>query len=410
MFDDFDSYDDFDDFGSNYARPYSPEPEPDPTDLRWAWLEIDLNQLRNNYYAIRHAVAPGVKVCCIVKADCYGHGAVRVAKMYETCGADYFAVATVPEAVELREAGISKPMMLLSQPPETAIPTLLKHDIMPSVYDSEFAIQYGEAADAAGKKAPFHLAINTGMNRIGVLWSEAAEFADMLGFHRALEIAGTFTHFATADEPDTLEWERQASRFDTAIKSMRAQGVNPGIVHCANSASILKYSSVHFDMVRPGIILYGLQPSSTTTFKNIDLKPAMSVKARITDVRSVPIGEGVSYGLRYRSRGYAKICTIPLGYADGFHRACSGKVDFLLRGNRYRQVGSICMDQCMFEVEQRRLSTNESQAPRVGEVVTIVGRDGDECVTFDEMAAACGTINYELACDFGSMRLPRVYV
>lgn len=381
----------------------------DERDLRWAWVEIDLNQLLKNFYAIKNSLRPGIKVCCIVKADCYGHGAVRVARMYENCGADYFAVATVPEAVELRESGITKPLMLLSQPPATSIPTLLKHDIMPSVYDSEFAIQYGEAADAMGKTAPFHLAINTGMNRIGVAWNEAAEFASMISFHRALQLEGTFTHFATADEPDTLEFERQVSKFEAAINSIREEGIDPGIVHCANSATVLKYPQVHFDMVRPGIILYGLRPSEST-FPQIDIRPAMSVKARITDVRSVPLGEGVSYGLHYRSRGYAKICTVPIGYADGLHRACSGKIDFILNGVRHSQVGNICMDQCMFEVSQRRIATDSFGSPRVGEVVTIVGNDGDASVTLDEMAEACGTINYELACDLGKMRLPRIYV
>lgn len=299
--------------------------------------------------------------------------------------------------------------MLLSQPPATSIPTLLKHDIMPSVYDSEFAIQYGEAADAMGKTAPFHLAINTGMNRIGVAWNEAAEFASMISFHRALQLEGTFTHFATADEPDTLEFERQVSKFEAAINSIREEGIDPGIVHCANSATVLKYPQVHFDMVRPGIILYGLRPSEST-FPQIDIRPAMSVKARITDVRSVPLGEGVSYGLHYRSRGYAKICTVPIGYADGLHRACSGKIDFILNGVRHSQVGNICMDQCMFEVSQRRIATDSFGSPRVGEVVTIVGNDGDASVTLDEMAEACGTINYELACDLGKMRLPRIYV
>lgn len=381
----------------------------DPRDLRAAWVEIDLNQLRNNFYTIKHSLKPGTKMCCIVKADCYGHGAARVAKMYETCGADYFAVATVPEAVELRQAGLTKPMMLLSQPPATAINTLLDYNVMPAIYDVEFAIQYGEAADFRGQEAPFHMAVNTGMNRIGVRWDEVVEFASAIAFHRALKIEGTFTHFATADEIDTLEWDRQASRFETAIKSLRAEGINPGIVHCANSASIMKYPGVHYDMVRAGIILYGLKPSDCTPLIE-GLAPAMSVKARITDVRSVPIGEGVSYGLHYRSRGYAKVCTIPVGYADGLHRACSGQIDFLLRGTKYPQVGNICMDQCMFEVPQRRLASIESETPRAGEIVTLIGRDGDAEITLDDMAHACGTINYECACDLGSMRLPRIYV
>lgn len=377
--------------------------------LRGAWVEIDLGRLRNNFYAIKRSLKPGTKVLSVVKADAYGHGAVRCAKVFESCGTDYFGVATVLEGIELRRAGISKSILMLSQPPFDAIEALLDFNIMPSVFDSEFAIQYGEAADARGVRAPFHLAINTGMNRIGVSWNEAAEFARLISFHRALDLEGCFTHFATADEIDTLDFERQANRFKTAIDEIRAVGVYPGIVHCSNSAATLKYSGVHFDMCRPGIILYGLKPSPVTIPK-IELKPVMSVKAHITDVRSVPIGEGVSYGLHYRSRGYAKVCTISVGYADGLHRALSGKIDFLFRGERHPQVGSICMDQCMFEVSQRRLAVNPQSDPMVGEVVTIIGEDGDNCVSLDEMAEAGNTINYELACDLGAMRLNRIYV
>ena len=376
--------------------------------LRGSWVEVNTERLRKNFYAIKNSLKPGTKVLAVVKADAYGHGAIKCAEIFDSAGADYFGIAAVHEGIELREAGITKPIMLLSQPPHESISALLDHNIMPAVFDSEFAVQYGEMAAARDVKAPFHLAINTGMNRIGVSWNEAAEFAKMISFHSALEMAGTFTHFATADEVDTLDLEKQAVRFETAINEMKAIGVDPGIVHCSNSAATLKFPQVHLDMVRPGIILYGLKPSPVT-IPQIDLKPAMSVKAVVTDVRNVPIGEGVSYGLHYRSRGYAKICTVSVGYADGLHRACSGKIDFLLHGARMRQVGSICMDQCMFEVSQRNLCALKVE-PQPGDIVTLVGEEGDEAATLDDMALAANTINYELACDFGAMRLKRVYV
>ena len=376
--------------------------------LRGAWVEVNQERLAKNFYAIKNSIKPGTKVLAVVKADAYGHGAVKCAKTFESAGADYFGVATVEEGIELREAGIKKPILTLSQPPHTAISALLDNEIMPSVFESEFAVQYGEMAAVRGVKAPYHLAINTGMNRIGVSWSDAAEFARMVAFHSALELDGTFTHFATADEVDTLDFEKQAMRFKTAISEMKGIGIDPGIVHCSNSAATLKFPEVHIDMVRPGIILYGLKPSPVT-IPQIDLKPAMSVKAIVTDVRSVPIGEGVSYGLHYRSRGYAKVCTISVGYADGLHRACSGKIDFLLHGERVRQIGSICMDQCMFEVSQRHLSRLRVE-PQPGDVVTLVGEEGNDAVTLDDMASVANTINYELACDFGAMRLNRVYV
>ncbi len=380
-----------------------------PLDRRWAWVEIDMARIRNNYVAVKNSLKPGVKVLAVVKADAYGHGAVKCAKEFSACGCDYLGVATVKEGVELRSAGLTKPILILSQPPISSIATLLENDLMPSIFDSEFAIQYGEVADARGLRAPYHLKINTGMNRIGVDWREAGEFARMISFHRALDLEGTFTHFATADEIDTMDFEKQSQRFYSAINEIKASGINPGIVHCANSAATLKYPEVHYDMVRPGIILYGLKPSPCTIPK-IELKPAMSIKARVTDVKSVPLGEGVSYGLRYRSRGYAKICTIGLGYADGLHRCVSGKVNFIMDGQKHPQVGSICMDQCMFEVSQRNLAQKPIHDPIPGEIVTLIGEDGQESVTLDEMAEQAGTINYELACDFGGMRLDRTYV
>ncbi len=380
-----------------------------PLDRRWAWIEIDRGVLRNNFFSIKNSLRPGIKVLAVVKANAYGHGAVECAKIFEGAGCDYLGVATVDEGAQLRQAGLKKPILMLSQPPISAIPALLEYEIMPSVFDSEFAIQYGEIADARGLRAPYHLKINTGMNRIGVAWDKAAEFAKMISFHRALDLEGTFTHFATADEIETLDFEKQKTRFEAAINDLKANGINPGIVHCSNSAATLKYPSVHFDMVRPGIILYGLKPSPCT-IPQIELKPAMSVKARITDVRSVPLGEGVSYGLRYRSRGYVKICTIGVGYADGLHRCLSGKIDFSCAGRLFHQVGSICMDQCMFEVGQRHITRNDMFNPYPGDVVTLVGQDGDNMLTLDDMAEAANTINYELACDFGSMRLPKIYV
>lgn len=395
---------------NNYSLKSSfDERDANPIDKRWAWIEIDKSVIRNNFITIKESLNPGTKVLAVVKADAYGHGSVECAKIYQSCGANYFGVATVQEGITLREGGITKPILILSQPPISSIPLLLEHEIMPSVFDSEFAIQYGEIADIKGSEAPYHLAINTGMNRIGVEWNEAAEFAKMVSFHRALRLEGTFTHFATADEIDTLDFDKQVSRFVQAINSMKAEGIDPGIVHCANSASVLKYSNEHFDMVRPGIILYGLRPSKETPL-SLDLKPAMSIKARITDVRNVPIGEGVSYGLRYRSRGYAKICTLPIGYADGLHRCLSGKVNVIWNGKIHPQVGSICMDQCMFEVSQRTLSTSINNEPFQGDVVTIIGQDGDVACTLDEMADVAETINYELACAFGAMRLERIYV
>ena len=380
---------------------------PDP-DQRWAWLEIDLSAIRHNVVETKRRLKSGVHLCAVVKADGYGHGAVRVARTALNSGADYLAVATVPEGVELRKAGLTAPILVLAQPPRTAIPLLLGYNLMPAVFDPEFAIAYGEEADAHGMRAPYHLAVNTGMNRIGVRFDDVVEFCVQVGFHRALDLMGTFTHFATADCPETLDFQIQVKRFVEAIDSMRAAGIDPGIVHAANSAAIFRYPDVHFDMVRLGISLYGFHACPETQGL-VELRPAMSVHARVTDARLVPMSEGVSYGLNYRSPGSVQICTVGLGYADGLNRALSGRTDFLFQGRRFHQVGNICMDQCMFEVDLRSYGTKARLVPQVGDEVIIVGRSGDEEVTIDEMAADLGTIQHEIAIAF-SHRMPRIYL
>lgn len=375
---------------------------------RWSWVEIDLGAIRHNTSEVKRRLRPGCRLMAVVKADAYGHGAVQCAKASLNAGAEWLGVATVDEGVELRKAGIAQPILILAEPPISAIPLLLRYRVTPAVYTAEFAIAYAEMADAHGLRAPFHLAINTGMNRIGVRWDEVMEFVLQTSFHRALVLDGIFTHFATADCPDAIDFHLQARRFVEAATALHDAGIDPGIVHCDNSAALLRYTETNFDMVRLGIALYGFHPCPETR-KLIDLKPAMSVHARITDVRTVPMSEGVSYGLNYRSPGSVKICTVPVGYADGLRRALSGRTDFLLNGRRCHQVGNICMDQCMFEVDMRTYGTKPRLNPQIGDEVTIVGSQGDEAVTIDDMAVSAGTIQHEIAIGF-SHRLPRLYV
>ena len=390
-------------YARDHARPDAGAAQFDPDklrmipalDRRWSWTEIDLNAIRHNASTVKQHIGRGCRLMAVVKADAYGHGAVRCAKTALNSGAEYLGVATVNEAVELRENLVNAPILILSEPPLSAIPLLLAYKVMPSVYTPEFAIQYAEAADAFGLRAPYHLAVNTGMNRIGVRHDEVVAFMSQVSFHRALDLVGTFTHFAT--------------RFIEAISALRAAGVNPGIVHAANSAAAMRYPDVSFDMVRLGIGLYGLHPCSQTR-SMIDLRPAMSVHARITDVRTVPMSEGVSYGMNYRSPGSVKICTIPIGYADGLRRGLSGRTDIIMEGQRCHQVGNICMDQCMFEVDLRVYGNRRRLDPQIGKEVLVVGREGDSIVTLDDLANVLGTINYEVAIGFGCSRMPRVYV
>ena len=227
---------------------------------RWSWVEIDLSAIRNNVAVAKRRFSPGTRLMAVVKANAYGHGAVQVARTALSAGATQLAVATVSEGIQLRKAGIDAPVLVLSEPPIAAVPLLLRYNLMPSVYTSEFAVAYGEEADRHGLRAPFHLAINTGMNRIGVRFDEAVDFVRQIAFHRALEQVGTFTHFATADCAETLDFNMQLRRFKETVVSLRQVGVNPGLVHCANSAALLRYPETHMDMARLGISMYGFHP------------------------------------------------------------------------------------------------------------------------------------------------------
>ncbi len=380
----------------------------DESDRRWAWTEIDLSAIRHNVLEVRSLLRPGTRLMAVVKADAYGHGAVQCARTALGAGAEYLGVATVDEGVQLRKEGISAPLLVLSEPPATSVPLLLAHNIMPSVYTVEFAMQYAEAADAIGVMAPFHLKVNTGMNRIGVRHDEVVSFMSQVGFHRALDLVGTFTHFATADCPETLDLNIQFKRFGDAVSALRAAGIDPGIVHAANSAAIIRYPETHLDMVRLGISLYGFYPCPET-YGTISLEPAMSVHARITDTKLVAMSEGVSYGLRYRSPGSVRICTLPIGYADGLRRGLSGNTNFIIDGTELRQVGTICMDQCMFEADLRTYGTRRRVDPQIGDEVLVVGAQGDAVVTIDEMAEKLGTVQHEIAIGFGCSRLARIY-
>ena len=375
-------------------------------DQRWAWLEIDLAAIRHNVAETRRYLQPRTRLMAVVKADAYGHGAVQCSKAMLGAGADRLAVATVPEGIQLRKAGITAPIAILEQPPSTSIPLLLAYNITPTIYEPDFAVAYGEMADLHGLAAPYHLAVNTGMNRVGVSYRDVVEFLQQVSFHRALVLEGTFTHFATADSSEVLDFQVAARHFSEAIESMSVAGFDPGLVHAANSAATYRFPEVHYDMVRCGIALYGIHPCDATRDR-LDIRPAMSVHARIIDTHIVPMSEGVSYGYQYRSPGSVKICTVPIGYADGLRRGLSGNIDFIIDGRYYPQVGFICMDQCMFEIDLRN-RRNLSFDPQIGDHVIIVGEQGAAQVTLDELAEKAGTIPYEIAIGF-AQRLARVY-
>lgn len=368
---------------------------------RDAWVEIDLGALDYNVRAYRDKLDPDTQLLAVVKADAYGHGAERVAFAALMAGASHFGVATVEEGVQLREAQIVAPIHLLSEPPIRDAERLLDAQIIPTITRLEFAQALSVAATARGEIAQVQLAINTGMNRIGFRPEDALNAARTIVALPGLELEGLFTHFATADIAGDWEARRAAQAFDHVVELLHDEGIKP-LVHCSNTAAITLMPEVHHDMVRLGIGMYGLHPS-TATRGTIDLAPVMSVKARPSFIKKINLGEGVSYGLTWEAPGPVTIVTLPLGYADGIPRVASNKMEVLIHGRRCQQVGRVCMDQFMVAVP-RDITVS------YGDEVVIVGEQGDECITLDELAAHAGTINYESACVLGALRLERIYI
>jgi alanine racemase len=367
--------------------------------LRDAWLEIDTSAITSNVRALKALTKPNTLFMAVVKADGYGHGAAQSTAAALAGGADRVGVATVPEGLALRAAGVTAPIQVLSEPPTSAMDEVVAQALTPTVFLPGTAAALSAAARRAGKRAPYHLKVDTGMNRIGVSAEQAAElvlsFADLEG----IRLEGVFTHFATADVPGDWDFDRQMERFAFALEEMVDNGIRTGIVHAANSPATVLHPESHFDMVRCGIAIYGLHPAPSTRDR-VGLTPAMSVKARVSNVHRVGTGDGVSYGHVWRAPTPTDIATVPLGYADGLHRITSGRIRVLCRGASCPQVGRICMDQFMFEVPR-------GAHVSVGDEVVIVGEQSSERISLEELAGHAGSINYEMACSL-SRRLERI--
>ena len=379
---------------------------------RWAWVEVDLDAIKRNTRKFKSLVGPRNKLMCVVKADAYGHGAVPCAKAMHMAGANQFAVATVAEGVALRKGGINPdiPILILNQPPLASIDTLIEYELMPSIFEMDFALVYGERADSLGRVGRYHLIVDTGMTRTGALPEDTFELRRLLDFHRGLECAGTYTHFATADVIEDWDFKLQCARFTEMLSAFDDAGLDPGLVHCDNTPGTILHPRMRFDMCRVGIGLYGLHPANTTRSR-IELEPAMSVRGRATRVVEPQVGAGVGYGLTYRvPKQGIRIATMGIGYADGLSRTLSGQMDVIVNGVRARQVGNICMDQFMFAVDPHGpRGYRPTRMVEVGDIVTVMGADGQEFIGADELAKLMGTINYEVVCDFG-LRLEKVYV
>ncbi|MCI7019791.1 MAG: alanine racemase [Clostridiales bacterium] len=360
---------------------------------------IDLDILSENFDAIQKKA--GVPVMAVVKADAYGHGAVQVARLLQDKCA-FFCVSSILEAMELRKAGLTKPILLLGYTPAEAYPTAVREEIRPTIYRMEDAQALSQAAQALGLPARFHFAVDTGMSRIGFQVTEAdADICARIAGLPGLVAEGLFSHFATADCADLSRAEAQAERFAEFDRMLRERGVNIPIRHLNNSAGLMNFATP-YEMVRSGIITYGMYPSDEVDKRLLPLRPALRWLSRVSHVKVLPAGREISYGGTYVTKADTVVATIPVGYADGYRRNLSGRFYVLIRGKKAPILGRICMDQMMVDV-------TAIPGVQVGDQVTLVGTDGDETITMEEISARADSFNYEFVCGI-SRRVPRLYV
>ncbi len=361
-------------------------------------LIIDLDAIDHNMAAVKARVqAP---VMAIVKADAYGHGAVELARHLERDSA-YFGVSSILEALELRQAGIQKPILILGHTPASALPDAIRHRIRPTIYRWEDGLALSQAAAALGLTAPFHFAVDTGMSRIGFQVTQAdADTCARIAALPNLEAEGLFSHFATADCADLSRAKAQAARFAQFDKMLRQRGVVIPLRHLDNSAGLMNFGC-EYELVRSGIVTYGMYPSDEVDPGLLDLRPALRWESRITHLKILEPGREVGYGGTYTTTRPTWVATVPVGYADGYRRSLSGRFYVLIRGKRAPILGRICMDQMMVDVT----GIPDVQAD---DPVVLVGRDGEEIITAEQIAAQYGSFNYEFVCGI-SRRVPRVY-
>lgn len=362
-------------------------------------LKIDLDAIADNFRAVQQKA--GRPVMAIIKADAYGHGAVTIAKLLqEQCA--FFGVSSISEALELRNAGITLPILILGPVSRGAYAPAIEHDIRLCIFRYDDAEALSREAVRLGKSAMLHLAVDTGMSRIGFQVTESsADDCARIARLPGIVCEGLFSHFATADSADLSRTEAQAERFAAFDAMLKARFVHIPIRHLDNSAGIMNYPH-QYEMVRSGIITYGLYPSDEVDPALLNLRPALSWVSHISHVKTLPAGREISYGGTYTTTRPTRVATVPVGYADGYRRSLSGKFHVLICGKKAPILGRVCMDQLMVDVTD--IPGAELESP-----VTLIGRDGGECISVEEIAAACDSFNYEFVCGI-SRRVPRVYL
>ncbi|MBW4564299.1 MAG: alanine racemase [Mojavia pulchra JT2-VF2] len=369
-----------------------------------AWVEIDLAALSHNVQQLVGFLSPRTQLMAVVKADAYGHGAVTVAQTVLQSGASWLGVATVPEGIQLREAGIKAPILILgaTHTPEQ-IHAIAHWKLQPTLCSPKQALVFSNTLEAIKytSPVPVHIKLDTGMSRLGTNWQQTGEFVQLVQRLPHLAIASIYSHLATADSPDPTVMKEQHRRFEEAIAQLKAMGINSPCLHLSNSAATLTDSALHYDMVRVGLAVYGLYPSAHLE-NTINLHPVLQLKARVTQVKTIAPNTGVSYGHQFIAPHELRIAVVGIGYADGVPRNLSNKMQVLIRGQRVPQIGAITMDQLMVDV---------SAIPDIqeGEVVTLLGQQGKEQISANDWAEQLNTISWEILCGF-KHRLPRVAI
>ncbi len=379
------------------------------TYLRRTWAEVDVDAVKHNFKMIRKAADENAEIMCVIKADGYGHGAVFLAEYYEKIGADRFAVSNIEEAMQLRENGITLPILILGFTPAEMAKELAENNISQAVFSESYAKELSDSAVKDGVNVKIHIKLDTGMSRIGFMYQNTERDVDSVEtIKRVCSLPnliheGIFTHFAVSDEGDEgiVPTTHQLECFESAVEKLKAEGIAFDIVHCANSGAVIDYKKAHFDCVRAGIILYGLSPSEKLAGK-LDLKQVMQIKSVIAQIKTVEPGTAVSYGGTFVTDKPTKIATVPIGYADGYTRSLGNRAYMTVGGKKAPVIGRVCMDQTMIDI-------SDIDNVKVGDEVTVIGNGENNTMSFDDIAKMTGTINYEVVCLVGK-RVPRVYI
>ncbi|MBM3246857.1 MAG: alanine racemase [Candidatus Omnitrophica bacterium] len=364
---------------------------------RPTWAEVNLDNLEHNFKQVKKIVEARTKIMVTVKADAYGHGLIPVAQRLNSCGVDYLGVASIDEGIKLREAGIKLPILILGIVMASHIEPLFRYDLAVNLCSAQLAEALNRKARSLTKKINVHIKVDTGMGRVGISCDDSLAFIEKVRNLKFINVEGIFTHFPMADLDERFTLY-QINLFNQLVARLNKMGMNIPLAHTANSMGVIGYKNSHFNMVRPGLVIYGLYPKEELEIK---LKPVLSLKTKVIYVKRMPKDSGISYGHDYVTTKSANIATLPIGYGDGYPRNLSNAGPVLIKGRRFQVSGRVCMDQFMVDVGDADV--------KIGDEAVLIGSQGKLKITTEELARLCGTIPYEIVCGLGS-RIPRIYI